>query len=79
MIDVWSEGFSAKSCFDTEEALIADFVSQLNEMYQKLDGSAIIQDLYETDSYIEFIAQKRGYIAVRGVETYTDIKISNIV
>ena len=43
MINVWSEGFSAESCFDTEEALIADFASQLNEMYQKLDGSAIIQ------------------------------------
>ena len=66
MIDVWSEGFSAESCFDTEEALISDFASQLNEMYQKLDGSAIIQDLYETDSYIEFIAQKRGHITVRG-------------
>lgn len=66
MIDVWSEGFSAESCFDTEEILIAGFVSQLNEMYQKLDGSAIIQDLYETDSYIEFIAQKRGHITVRG-------------
>ena len=71
MINVWSEGFSAESCFDTEEALIADFVSQLNEMYQKLDGSAIIQDLYETDSYIEFIAQKRGYIAVRGQITWS--------
>ena len=71
MIDVWSKGFSAESCFDTEEALIADFASQLNEMYQKLEGSAIIQDLYETDSYIEFIAQKRGHIAVRGQITCT--------
>lgn len=66
MINVWSEGFSAESCFDTEDVLIAGFASQLNEMYQKLDGSAIIQDLYETDSYIQFIAQKRGHIAVRG-------------
>ena len=66
MINVWSEGFSAESCFDTEDVLIADFASQLNEMYQKLDGSAIIQDLYETDSYIEFIAQKCGHITVRG-------------
>ncbi len=71
MINVWSEGFSAESCFDTEEALIAGFASQLNEMYQKLDGSAIIQDLYETDSYIVFIAQKRGHIAVRGEITWT--------
>ena len=71
MIDVWSEGFSAESCFDTEEILIAGFVSQLNEMYQKLDGSAIIQDLYETDSYIEFIDQKRGHIAVKGQITCT--------
>ena len=66
MIDVRSDGFSAESCFDTEEALLADFASHLNEMYQKLDGSAIIQDLYETDSYIEFVAQKRGHITVRG-------------
>ena len=26
----------------------------------------LLQDLYETDSYIEFTAQNRGYIAVRG-------------
>ena len=71
MIDVRSEGFSAESCFDTEDALLADFAAQLNEMYQKLEGSAFIQDLYETDSYIEFIAQKRGHITVRGQITWS--------
>jgi len=70
-IKVCSEGFSSESCFDTEDLLITDFAFQLNEMYKKLDGSAIIQDLYETDSYIEFIAQKRGYIAVRGQITWS--------
>ena len=65
-IKVCSEGFYAESCFDTEDLLITDFAFQLNEMYQKLDGSSIIRDLYETDSYIEFIAHKRGHITVRG-------------
>lgn len=65
-VDVRCDDFSGHACFDTEDFLIADFILQLKEMYEKLEGSAKIQDLYETDGFIEFSAQKFGHVLVRG-------------
>lgn len=67
LIHVRCGGFSGTACFDAEDFLIADFALQLKEMYEKLEGSAKIQDLYETDSYIEFAAQRFGHILIRGM------------
>ena len=55
-INVRCDGFSGSVCFDAEDFLIADFALQLKDMYEKLEGSAKIQDLYETDGYLEFVA-----------------------
>lgn len=66
-IEVHCGGFSGITCFDAEDFLIADFVLQLKEMYEKLEGSAKIQDLYETDGYIEFTARKMGHILIKGI------------
>ena len=59
-IEVKYDGFSGRTCFDAEDFLIADFALQLKDMYEKLEGTAKIQDLYETESYIEFAAQKKA-------------------
>ena len=66
-IEVKCDGFSGRTCFDAENFLIADFALQLKDMYEKLEGTAKIQDLYETESYIEFAAQKKGHILIKGV------------
>ena len=66
MVDVRCDGFSGHACFDMEDFLIADFILQIKEMYENLEGSAKLQDLYETDGFIEFSAQKFGHILVRG-------------
>lgn len=65
-IKVSSNDFAAVAYFDTNDIFLSGFATQLNTMYEKLEGSAKIQDLYETEGYIEFIAQKRGHIIVRG-------------
>ena len=67
LIEVQCDGFSGITCFDAEDFLIADFALQLKDMYDKLEGTAKIQDLYETDSYIEFAAQKTGHILIKGL------------
>ena len=67
LIEVHCYGFSGLSCFDAEDFLIADFALQLKDMYEKLEGVAKIQDLYETDSYIEFAAQKTGHVLIKGI------------
>ena len=67
LIKVYCDDFSGITCFDAEDFLIADFALQLKDMYEKLEGSAKIQDLYETDSYIEFAAQKFGHILIKGI------------
>lgn len=54
---IYCDNFSANSCFETNDVLIANFALQLNEMNKKLEGSAKIQDLYETSGYTEFIVQ----------------------
>lgn len=74
-IKVSSNDFAATTYFDTNDVFLSGFATQLNKMYEKLEGSAKIQDLYETESYIEFIAQKRGHIIVRGNSSVADIKI----
>lgn len=65
-IKVSSYDFSAVACIDSDEALTAGFALQINELYENLKGVARLQDLYETDSFIEFTALDLGHIAVRG-------------
>ncbi len=66
-IEVQCDGFSGSTCFDAEDFLIADFALQLKDMYEKLEGTAKIQDLYETDGYVEFTARKMGHILIKGI------------
>ena len=45
MVDVRCDGFSGHACFDMEDFLIADFILQIKEMYENLEGSAKLQDV----------------------------------
>lgn len=65
-IKVISYGFSAKSIIDIDVRELANFAVQLNGLYETLEGSARLEELYGVHSYIEFMACGRGHIAVKG-------------
>ncbi len=68
-IEVRSYNYSCMTGFDAVDFEIDSFVFLLEKMYKDLKGSARIKDLI-TDSYIEFVAEKSGYITVKGKLTY---------
>ena len=64
-IKVSSYGFSADSVMDTGIREMTDFVMQLKEMYEKLNGSAELSEPYGI-SYVKFLAKAGGHISVWG-------------
>lgn len=65
-VKVVSYGFSAGSVMDIDVRELVEFVLRLNELYETLEGSARLEEPYETRCYIEFIACGRGHIKVKG-------------
>ncbi|MCQ2975492.1 MAG: hypothetical protein MJ211_11885 [Bacteroidales bacterium] len=72
LVKVYCDDFSGHTVFDTEDFLVADFILQIKDMYKNLSGSAKIQDLYQTDSYIKFTTNEIGHITVKGEIIYNN-------
>ena len=68
-IKVSSYGYSADAVMDADKVYIAGFAVCLNELYEKLSGTARLEDFgtdFFSESFIEFTAKKNGYIGVSG-------------
>ncbi len=66
MISVTSYDFSAKTMLDIDVRDLAEFAVRLNELYERLNGSARLTVPYVDECYIEFSADKAGHIRVGG-------------
>ena len=65
-VSVSSYGFSAETIMDINASRLGEFAVCLNELYETLKGSAKLEEVYGTESFLEFTAVSRGYIRVRG-------------
>lgn len=63
---VTSNGFSAKTNMDIDIKAFAEFTDKLNKVYDTLSGEAMIKEPYGYQRYISFLADKKGYIIVKG-------------
>jgi len=67
MIVVSSYDFAAKTMLDIDVRDLVEFSARLNELYERLNGSARLTVPYADECYIEFSADKVGHIRVSGL------------
>lgn len=60
------ENFSAKASLDIDVNDFVFFIKKLSDVYNKLSGEAIIEEPYSYKRFISFIADKNGYIKIKG-------------
>ena len=65
-VKVSSYGFSADSFIDADELHLTQFAVELHRLYETLQGSARLEDLYGARSFVEIIARSRGHIRITG-------------
>jgi len=65
-IKVSSYGFSADTFMDIDETRLVGFAVALNELYETLRGSVILEEPYGMHTYVQFAAEKNGHISVWG-------------
>ena len=65
-ISVISDNFSANTDMDIDIKSFVVFVDALSSLYTTLNGTAIIQEPYGEQHYIELIADRSGHINIRG-------------
>lgn len=65
-VEVESDGFSGKASMDIDVKAFAVFATNLNEIYQRLDGEARLEEPYGEKMYISFHGDGRGHINVSG-------------
>ena len=65
-IKVSSYGFSADTFMDIDEIELINFAVELNDLYETLQGSAILEEPYGMHTYIKFAAENNGHISVWG-------------
>ena len=66
-VSVESEYFAASTSLEVYRKSFFEFVKNLKNMYDSLDGSAKIEDAYEGRGYIEFASDSTGHINVKGL------------
>lgn len=65
-ISVNSDGFCANTDMDIDIKQFKAFVDALSSLYSSLTGSAVIQEPYGEQQFIEFSADRSGHIGIRG-------------
>ena len=65
-VKVSSYGYSADTFMEVGVQWIAEFAIQLKKLYESLNGAARLEEPYNVNNYIEFIAETGGHIRVRG-------------
>ena len=65
-ISVISDNFSANTDMDIDIKSFLFFVDALSSLYTTLNGTAIIQEPYGEQQYIELRADRSGHINIRG-------------
>ena len=65
-ISVNSDGFCASTDMDIDIKQFVAFVDALSSLYSSLTGSAVIQEPYGEQQFIEFCTDRSGHISIRG-------------
>ena len=65
-ISVISDNFSANTDMDIDIKSFVVFIDALSSLYTTLNGTAIIQEPYGEQQYIELCADRSGHINIRG-------------
>ncbi|MBP3381117.1 MAG: hypothetical protein J6L00_00605 [Clostridia bacterium] len=65
-ISVNSDGFCASTDMDIDIKQFVAFVDALSSLYSSLTGSAVIQEPYGEQQFIEFCTDRSGNISIRG-------------
>ena len=65
-ISVNSDGFCANTDMDIDIKEFVAFVDSLSSLYKTLNGTALIQEPYGERQFVEFSADRSGYIRIRG-------------
>ena len=65
-ISVNSDGFCASTDMDIDIKQLVAFVDALSSLYSSLTGSAVIQEPYGEQQFIEFCTDRSGHISIRG-------------
>ena len=65
-VSINSDGFCANTDMDIDIKQFVAFVDDLSSLYTSLTGSAVIQEPYGEQQFIEFRADRSGHISVRG-------------
>ena len=65
-VSVHSDGFCANADMDIDIKEFVAFVDSLSSLYERLNGTAIIQEPYGERQFVEFSADRFGHICVRG-------------
>ena len=65
-VSVNSDGFSANTDMDIDINSFVVFVDALSALYTTLNGTAILQEPYGEQQFIEFCANHSGHIHLRG-------------
>ncbi len=77
------ENFSAKTNMEIDIKEFETFIKKLSEVYNTLSGEAIIKEPYSYKRFISFIADKNGYIKIKGYlcddNKNTELNFENII
>ncbi len=65
-IYVNSDGFCANTDMDIDIKTFIAFVDALSALYSSLTGTAVIQEPYGEQQFIEFSVDRSGHIRIRG-------------
>ena len=65
-VSVNSDGFCANTDMDIDIKQFVAFVDDLSSLYSSLTGSAVIQEPYGEQQFIEFCTDRSGHISIRG-------------
>ena len=65
--EVKSDDFCGKACMDIDIKSFAEFVADINRIYDKLSGTAEIAEPYGSHMYIAFCGDGRGHVSVSGL------------
>ena len=65
-VSVTSAGFSAFTTMDIDIKDIPTFCNELQNIYNSLNGEAMIQEPYGNRQYIRFSGDRKGHILVSG-------------
>ena len=65
-VSVNSDGFCASTDMDIDIKQFVAFVDALSSLYSSLTGSAVIQEPYGEQQFIEFCTDRLGHISIRG-------------